>query len=97
MSITANSFYEHRIKSHTCLIYAMLKVPEDSQSDCVVVAPQAGADRSEIECVSDDENEAQKPEEVPCLMKTMHKELEERKNPQSERSEGKKRQKELLM
>ena len=86
MSIDTNSFYGPRIRSDTRLIDAMSHVSEDCESDIVVVGPPAGGDGSDIEGMSDDESEGQMPEEVACLMETMHRELVELSKPESERT-----------
>ena len=96
MSTGTNSFYGLRIRSHIRLIDAISHVSEDDESDIVVVGPPAGGDGSDIEGMSDDESEGQMPEEVACLMETMHRELEEPSNPESERAQRKKGRNNIL-
>ena len=64
-------------KETTTLIDAISHVSEDDESDIVVVGPPAGFDGSEVEEMSDDENEGQMLEEAVFLMETIHRELEE--------------------
>ena len=62
----------------------------------MVVGNPAGGDGSDIKGMSNDESESQMSEEVACLMETMHRELEEPSNPESESSKKTKGKKNIL-
>ena len=57
MSISTNSFYGSRIRSHTRLIDVMSHVSEDGEGDIAVVGPPAGGDGSVIKGMSNYEGE----------------------------------------
>ena len=87
MSTSTSSFYGPRIEPHTRLIEAISHMSEDGERDIVVIGPSAGrgGDRSDTEGMSDEESESQMPEEIACVMETMHRELEELSNPETEK------------
>ena len=59
----------------------------DSESDIVEVEPPTGGDWSDIQGLSNDESEGQMPYVVACRMETMHRELKEPSNSESERTQ----------